>query len=123
MEACKPSQPLHSSWCRDREPDPANAVPRTAMKKRTITSEMPSSDAQPAWLPLDQLAEAEISSEDPKYPIENALVPGRLQGWRAATPGEQIIRLTFEQPRAVKEERVVIEANECERTQQLVLRA
>jgi hypothetical protein len=93
------------------------------MKKRTMTSEIPSRDAHPAWLPLDELAEAEISSEDPEYPIENALVPGRTQGWRAATPGEQIIRLTFEQPRGVKQVRVVIEEHECERTQQIVLRA
>jgi len=93
------------------------------MKKRTLTSEIPSRDAQPAWLPLDQLAEAEISSEDPNYPIENALVQGRTRGWRAALPGEQIIRLTFEQPRTVKLVRVVIEEHECERTQQFVLRA
>jgi hypothetical protein len=95
------------------------------MKKRTIipTPEDPGGGSEHAWLPLHQLAEAEITSESPMHPIEGALVPGKADGWRAETPGEQTIRLNFEEPRSMKHVRVVIEERERARTQQFVLRA
>lgn len=46
------------------------------------------------WLNLEDLAEVEITSEDPALPIEHALLPDRASGWRAAGPGKQIIRLS-----------------------------
>jgi hypothetical protein len=70
------------------------------MRKRLISDRTPA--AAPAtgdWLRLDELAEAEISSEDAAYPIESALLPGRGAGWRAAAPGRQTIRL-LAQPQA-----------------------
>ena len=93
------------------------------MKKRTITPEGGSGAMDAAWLPLDQLAEAELTSEHPSYPLEGALLPGRTEGWRAATTGEQTIRLNFSPPRALKRVRVVVEEHERARTQQFVLRA
>ena len=52
---------------------------------------------KPGWLDLDLLAQVEISSEEADYPIESALIPGTGLGWRAAQPGEQTIRLLFDQ--------------------------
>ena len=48
------------------------------------------------WLDLEPLAQVEITSEEVSHPIELALMPGRGSGWRAARPGEQIIRLLFD---------------------------
>ena len=50
------------------------------------------------WLDLERLARVEITSEDPRYPIEAAFAPDRSPGWRAGGPGLQIIRLVFDQP-------------------------
>jgi hypothetical protein len=96
------------------------------MRKQLITkasdadTRHPSPDGQ--WLDLDELAEAEISSEDAASPIEAALLPSGNQGWRAAGPGEQIVRLRFATPQSIS--RVHLEfADECaERTQEFVLR-
>jgi hypothetical protein len=35
-------------------------------------------------LELEQLAKVEVTSEDPNFPIESALVSGTEPGWRAA---------------------------------------
>jgi hypothetical protein len=37
-------------------------------------------------LELEQLAKVEVTSEDPNFPIESALVSGTGPGWRAAEP-------------------------------------
>jgi hypothetical protein len=52
-----------------------------------------------SWLDLDSLAHVDITSEDPAFPIEHALVPGDMShsGWRAAAPGPQTIRIHFDQ--------------------------
>ena len=51
--------------------------------------------AGPDWLDLERLAEVEVTSEDPGHPIESALTAGRGTGWRAAGPGEQVVRLAL----------------------------
>lgn len=51
-----------------------------------------------AWLDLDRLAQIEFTSEQKEHPVEAALLPGHGSGWRADQPGEQTIRLIFEQP-------------------------
>jgi len=53
------------------------------------------------WLRVDELAEVSVSSEDANRPIEFALVPGAGPGWRAATPGEQSIRISFDEPQSI----------------------
>lgn len=93
------------------------------MIKRTISTPAPPEQRDQNWIRLEETAEIEITSETDTNPIEAALVPGDGRGWRAATPGEQIVRLRFLQPRAVEQVRVVIEERERERTQQFVLRA
>ena len=69
------------------------------MRKRLI---MPiPQDAPPrdeGWLDLDRAAVVEVTSEEKDYPVESALVSRETEGWRAADPGSQTIRLIFDQP-------------------------
>ena len=78
--------------------------------------------AEPDWLDLERLAQVEITSEDADFPIESALIPGMGSGWRAAQPGEQTIRLLFDEPRRLKRIHLWFQEDEQERTQEFVLR-
>jgi hypothetical protein len=78
--------------------------------------------AEPDWIDLERLAQVEITSENVDYPIESALIPGLGSGWRAAQPGEQTIRLRFDEPVRLKRIRLVLHEDEQERTQEFVLR-
>ena len=78
--------------------------------------------AEPGWLDLEHLAEVEITSEDVDHPIESALIPGTSSGWRAAQPGEQTIRLWFDEPLRLKRIQLLFQEGEQERTQEFVLR-
>jgi hypothetical protein len=77
---------------------------------------------EPGWMDLGRLAQAEITSEDVDYQIESALIPGTGSGWRAAQPGEQTIRLRFDEPLRLKRIHLVFLEDEQERTQEFVLR-
>ena len=93
------------------------------MRKRIIghgPREVPA--AEPGWLDLDLLAQVEITSEDVDHPIESALIPGTGLGWRAAQPGEQTIRLRFDEPRSLRRIHLMFHEDEQERTQEFVLR-
>jgi hypothetical protein len=74
------------------------------------------------WLDLEKLVEVEISSEDPDHPIEHALLPGSASGWRAGRPGEQTIRLVFQEPQEIERIRLCFVEAQSERTQQFTLR-
>jgi len=74
------------------------------------------------WLDLERLAQVEITSEDATYPIESALLPGQVSGWRAAQPGEQSIRLLFEHPQRLRRIWLRFVELATERTQEFVLR-
>ena len=78
--------------------------------------------AESGWLDLEHLAQVEITSEDVGYPIESALLPGTGLGWRAAQPGEQTIRLLFDEPLRLTRIHLVFQEDEKERTQEFVLR-
>jgi hypothetical protein len=78
--------------------------------------------AEPGWLDLERLAEVEITSEDLGHPIDSALIPGAGSGWRAAQPGEQTIRLRFNEPLRLKRIHLSFQEDEQERTQEFVLR-
>jgi hypothetical protein len=80
------------------------------------------SAAEPGWLDLERLAQVEITSEDVDYPIESALIPGTGSGWQAAEPGEQTIRLLFNEPLRLKRIHLMFQEDEQERTQEFVLR-
>src|SRR5947199_5692392 len=92
------------------------------MRKRLITP-IPQT-ARPddeGWLDLDRAAVVEVTSEDKDYPVESALLSGETQGWRAASPGTQTIRLLFDQPQRLRRISLVFEETETERTQDFVL--
>jgi hypothetical protein len=74
------------------------------------------------WLDLENLAQAELTSEDVSHPIESALKPDVGSGWRASEPGEQTVRLLFDKPLRVRRVLLVFQENEQERTQEFVLR-
>ena len=78
--------------------------------------------AEPGWIDLERLAQVEITSEHVYHPIESALIPGVGSGWRAAQPGEQTIRLMFDEPQRLKRLHLVFQEDEQERTQEFVLR-
>ncbi|MEJ2092530.1 MAG: hypothetical protein P8X65_10105 [Syntrophobacterales bacterium] len=80
------------------------------------------SDTERGWLDLEPLAQVEITSEDVDYSIESALIPGTGPGWRAAQPGEQTIRLLFDEPLKLRRIHLVFHEDEQERTQEFVLR-
>ena len=92
------------------------------MRKRTIAPS--GADAVPGadWLDLENIATAEISSEDPDHPVEGALLPGDERGWQAAGPGEQILRLRFDQPQRLRRIWLQFEDPDHERAQEFVLR-
>jgi hypothetical protein len=93
------------------------------MRKRVInqgTQDLSPSNEQ--WLNLETLAEIEVTSEDAAHPIESALMPSAGSGWRALQPGQQTIRLLFDEPMRIRRMRLVFQENELERTQQFVLR-
>ena len=74
------------------------------------------------WLNVERLADVEVTSEDPRYPIEAALLPGRVSGWRAAEPGRQTVRLLFTSPQRLRRIWLVFAESTIERTQEYVLR-
>src|SRR5437899_8124041 len=74
------------------------------------------------WLDLDRAASVEVTSEEKNYGIDSALVSGETQGWRAASPGTQTIRLLFDQPQRLRRISLAFEENEIKRTQEFVLR-
>ena len=79
-------------------------------------------DSDHKWLDIEKLAVVEVTSEDAEFPIESALLPGKVSGWRASGPGEKIIRLLFDNPRRLQWIRLNFEELEIERTQEYVLR-
>jgi hypothetical protein len=74
------------------------------------------------WLDLGNLAQVEITSEDPLHPIESALQHGEGPGWRAAEPGKQVVRLLFDQPMSIERIYLLVNEKELPRTQEFVLR-
>jgi hypothetical protein len=93
------------------------------MKKHIITKrgEKASSPGE-SWLDLERLAEVALTSEDPHFPIEAALVGTDTPGWRAAEPGSQVICLYFSNPQDIKRIELMFVETQVPRTQEFVLR-
>jgi hypothetical protein len=93
------------------------------MRKRIINrgSKAPVSTDH-AWLDLERLAQIEITSEEPGYPIESALTTGGGPGWLATETGTQTIRLLFDEPQALGRIHLEFEEETRERTHEFVLR-
>lgn len=77
------------------------------------------------WLDLESMARVELTSEDPAFPIENALSTNpelNEHGWRAATNGPQTIALVFTVPTHLRRIFAKFMERETEREQEFVLR-
>ena len=93
------------------------------MRKSILASNADhTASASDQWLDLEELASFEISSEDPSYPIENALHEG-LGGWKAASSGPQTIRLSFDKPQTLRRIRLEFREDTTERSQEFALYA
>lgn len=92
------------------------------MRKRIITAESQQVPATTlSWLDIEHLAQVEISSEDPGFPIESAIGDSDT-GWRASEPGEQVIRLLFDEPQKLGCIRLLFVEEAQTRTQEFVLK-
>ena len=70
-------------------------------------------------LDLEKLASFEVSSEDPRFPLEGLFGGG--PGWRVAGEGPQTIRLNFDSPQTLSRITLVFEEHDTARTQEFVL--
>jgi hypothetical protein len=93
------------------------------MRKRIVGDKAGESGGRPdgGWFHLQELATVEISSEDPEFPIEGALIRNG-SGWRAAQTGQQLIRLIFDAPLDLRRIQLRFDETACERTQEFTLR-
>jgi hypothetical protein len=95
------------------------------MRKGLIAPTLPpdseDESSEQEWLELEKVANVELTSEDPNFPIEFALASRNGPGWRAAANGEQIIRIVFDKPRPVHRLRLEFSETEVERTQEFTL--
>ena len=92
------------------------------MRKLIVNRERKSLSLDKAWLDLESVAQVEVSSEEAQRPIEAALVPGSSSGWRAAGPGQQLVRLIFDKPQNLRLIHLVFDEHEQERLQEYTLR-
>lgn len=90
------------------------------MRKRSINAVESLSTSGAEFLPIETIAQVEVSSEAAGSPIEAALSPSG-SGWRAAAPGEQRIRILFDQPERVRRLTLKFVERERPRTQEFVL--
>lgn len=93
------------------------------MRKRIIPRVLNETlSSGPQWLKIEELADVEITSEDPAHAIESALGSDGGPGWRAAGSGHQTIRIIFSAPQRLG--RIWLDFLETreERTQEFVLR-
>lgn len=92
------------------------------MRKRVISQTADTRHAEPAWLDLERTASVEVTSEDGAFPIEGALLGNFKQGWRAAEPGAQNIRLIFDHPQHITRISLVFVEAEVPRMQEFTLK-
>jgi hypothetical protein len=93
------------------------------MRKKVIGQVLESaSTASQKWLDLERLTHVEVTSESADRPIESALIPGTGPGWQATQPGEQTIRIIFDQPHELTRILLVFHEEAHARTQEFVLR-
>ena len=73
------------------------------------------------WLDLEKLATAELSSEDPQHPFEQALRVDTVEGWRASKPGPQLMRFRFDSPQSVRRIHLQFREDHVDRAQEIAL--
>jgi hypothetical protein len=77
------------------------------------------------WMPLEKIARAQLTSEDPLFPLENALSlnsESSDKGWMAGEAGPQTIALNFLNPVNIRRIFLHFVEHELERTQEFSLR-
>jgi hypothetical protein len=89
---------------------------------KRITGVLHDVSAPPIWLELRDLADVDVTSEDPASPIEGVFASDALTGWRAAVSGAQTIRLRFRSPVRLTRIRLIFKETAQARTQEFVLR-
>jgi len=97
-------------------------VRNSNMRKHIINAAEPDPLQTGEWLNIEEIARVEVSTEDPQYPIESAFKRGKSLGWRASQPGEQTIRLLFDEPKDLRRIQLRFSEPLVERTQQFTLR-
>jgi hypothetical protein len=93
------------------------------MRKRPFTTPATVQAQGQRWLDLEHAATVEVTSEDKDFPIDSSLSIEQKQGWRAAEPGVQTIRLLFDEPQEIRCISLVFEEDAVKRTQEFVLRS
>ena len=96
------------------------SVVASSAERASRADELPASDAR--WLDLEELARIEVTSEDPKHPVEGALAIGDDRGWRAGQAGPQTIRILFDRPVPIRRMSLSFIEPEVTRTQEFVIR-
>lgn len=92
------------------------------MRKRLVSDEVPDKVAADGeWLDLEKIAQVELTSEDPGFPIEQALSKAGTTGWRAAKTGPQVIRLLFDTPQKIRRIQVHFVDRVSERSQEFAI--
>ena len=94
---------------------------RAAHMIKRITTVKDDVQVTPRWLELDDLADVDVSSEEPTSPIEGAFGDAPA-GWQAAVPGPQSVRLRFRRPVRLTRIELIFEESARMRTQEFVLR-
>ena len=90
--------------------------------QKTVAAEGPSGGE---WLDLASIARVQLTSEDPAFPVENALSTNpelNELGWRAGSPGPQTLTLLFDAPQTIRRVRLHFMEHKIERSQEFVLR-
>jgi hypothetical protein len=82
---------------------------------------LPPQSSSDQWLDLENIASAEISSEDAQHPFENAFQGGKGDGWRAAVPSPQVIRLNFDKSQSIRRILLQFREERMERAQEFAL--
>ena len=93
------------------------------MRKNVIDPATVQSDSniEQEWFDIEEMAQVEVTSEDPSFPIESALVSGKGPGWRAAEAGKQTIRIIFDKATRLRRIRLEFSETEIARTQEFTL--
>lgn len=73
------------------------------------------------WLGMDCVEGIAVTSEAPDAPVESILDPNSRTGWRAAVPGIQLIRITFDAPKTIRRIQLAFEEPQLQRTQEFTL--
>jgi hypothetical protein len=95
------------------------------MRRNALLKPIPSQPRPPldAWVDLERSASVDMTSEDPRFPFENAVNAQETEGWQAAEPGPHTIRVCFDKPTSIRRIRLEFREPHAERTQEFTLSA